>query len=336
MDQSIDSRFERLEKALAALIDSVTKYHPSTTHAEELRAADQDLGRGLLEVQTHQNNYLRIQQLRRLSASLDAQIRETLISLAATRKDIVTTQTTSYPPGDSYPVTYGELLQYARRISKTTMPPASALSSVPPPPPQQQQQQQQAPPAQPAPAGSSSASASANGLAQQQQQQQSGAESSAQPASMHTSLPDGMSQYLNPLSGQIFFPWPPEDKIRSGALASNQILSEQGIDPRGFDPVLEEDRRRREEEERKEREEREKQERADKERAMREEMERIRLERERQREKEQAEWRRASVAGASADAPGAAARGAPGAGEKKQFQFTNLDDLDDDDDDDDD
>lgn len=49
MDKYIDGRFERLEKALANLIDSVTKYHPSIQQGEELNAADQELSRGLEE-----------------------------------------------------------------------------------------------------------------------------------------------------------------------------------------------------------------------------------------------------------------------------------------------
>lgn len=47
MDTYIDGRFERLEKALATLIDSVTKYHPSAVQAEELKAADNELCKGL-------------------------------------------------------------------------------------------------------------------------------------------------------------------------------------------------------------------------------------------------------------------------------------------------
>jgi hypothetical protein len=47
MDTYIDSRFERLEKALATLIDSVTKYHPSPIQAEELKNADNELCKGL-------------------------------------------------------------------------------------------------------------------------------------------------------------------------------------------------------------------------------------------------------------------------------------------------
>ncbi len=47
MDKVIDARFERLEKALGGLIDSVAKYHPSTSLAEDLMAADAELSKGL-------------------------------------------------------------------------------------------------------------------------------------------------------------------------------------------------------------------------------------------------------------------------------------------------
>lgn len=53
MNTYIDGRFERLEKALASLIDSVTKYHPSAVHAKELEAADCELSKGLGEGEHH-------------------------------------------------------------------------------------------------------------------------------------------------------------------------------------------------------------------------------------------------------------------------------------------
>ncbi|KAI9158204.1 Mediator of RNA polymerase II transcription subunit 4 [Paramyrothecium foliicola] len=336
MDKIIDTHFERLEKALSGLIDSVTKYHPSTVQAEELSAADIELSKGLENVQTHQNNYLRIQELRKSSAALDTQIRETLATLAATRKDIVTTHTTSYPKDPNYPVAYEELLSYARRISKTTLPPASTLQAAASAIPDTQVSQTPIPDAQHSSAPTPSAvtpsqthsPAVINGAIQPTSEQPT----QQTTTSVNTGLPEGMSQWLNPLSGQLFFPWPLEDKIRSGALASNQMLAEQGIDPKGYDPVEEEERKRKEEEERKEREEKEKLEREEREKKLREERERVRQERERQREKEQEEWRRASVVGGP---PGASGPNRSGSGpaEKKQFQFTSLDDLDDDDDD---
>jgi uncharacterized Fe-S cluster-containing radical SAM superfamily protein len=49
MDTYIDGRFERLEKALANLIDSVTKFHPSIQQGDELDVADKELSKGLEE-----------------------------------------------------------------------------------------------------------------------------------------------------------------------------------------------------------------------------------------------------------------------------------------------
>ena len=279
-------------------------------------------------VQTHQINYLRIQQLRQASATLDAQIRDTLSSLATTRKDIVTTHTKSFPDGPNYPIEYDELLSYARRISKTTLPPAGTIKSVA----TMSGVQTPAPDSQPqsamTPTVPTPSPAPVNGVSQ------AGSELPTQQTttSANISLPEGMTQFLNPLSGQIFFPWPTEDKIRSGSLASNQALIEKGIDPKGYDPADEEERKQKEVVERKEREEREKLEHEERERRAREERERERRERELQREREQEAWRRASVAGDSV-IPAPVARNNAGAGEKKQFQFVNLDDLDDDDDD---
>lgn len=285
---------------------------------------------GLL-VEAHQNNCLRIQRLRETSAALDTQIRDTIASLASTRKDIVTTHTTTYPSGPNYPIAYEELLSYARRISKTTMPPVGTINGVP--------QTQASSPALDAPASTAITSSAptpsqpqspiaTNGAArpsdQSRLQQSTGLPSKTQ-------LPEVMDRYMNVFSGQLFFPWPLEDKIRSGSLASNQVLMERGIDPKEFDPAEEEARKRKENEQRREREQREKAEREERERRIVEERDRAIQERELQRKRELAEWRRGSGAGGPA-AGGPASNPADAASrEKKQFQFTNLDDLDDDD-----
>lgn len=47
MDRFIDARFDRVEKALVTLIDSVAKYNPSPALADDLLAADRELNRGL-------------------------------------------------------------------------------------------------------------------------------------------------------------------------------------------------------------------------------------------------------------------------------------------------
>ena len=47
MDKLIDSRFERVENALAKLIQSIASYNPSTTLATDLVTADGELTVGL-------------------------------------------------------------------------------------------------------------------------------------------------------------------------------------------------------------------------------------------------------------------------------------------------
>jgi hypothetical protein len=49
MDKYIDARFERVEKALATLIDSITKYNPSSVHANNLVDANKDLSEVMVE-----------------------------------------------------------------------------------------------------------------------------------------------------------------------------------------------------------------------------------------------------------------------------------------------
>jgi hypothetical protein len=44
------------------------------------------------------------------------------------------------------------------------------------------------------------------------------------------------TQFLNPSADVPFIPWPSEETIRRGALASIQILVDQGVDPAMFDP----------------------------------------------------------------------------------------------------
>ena len=52
----------------------------------------------------------------------------------------------------------------------------------------------------------------------------------------NTALPNDYSQWLNPLADLPFQPWPSEESIRKGALASIQVLLDQGVDPAAFDP----------------------------------------------------------------------------------------------------
>ena len=119
-------------------------------------------------------------------------------------------------------------------------------------------------------------------------------------------LPEIWLQFLNPTEERPFMPWPSEEYIRKGALASIQILLDQGVDPSTFDPEksteLEAERRRVMEEEDRAREQ-----------------ERARSEEDRRRETE----RRLSVSG---NLPGERMTEKP-----KVFQLETFDDDDDED-----
>lgn len=112
------------------------------------------------------------------------------------------------------------------------------------------------------------------------------------------------SRYLDP-GDAPFVPWPSEETIRRGALASIQILVDKGIDPATFDPEksaeLEAERKRVEEEQ-----------------EVLREQERARVEEERRREME----RRMSVSGVAPEV-----RVEP----QKVFQLETFDDDEDED-----
>ncbi|KAI0841343.1 hypothetical protein F5Y06DRAFT_261319 [Hypoxylon sp. FL0890] len=332
MDKQLDVCFDRVEKALGTLVDSIAKYHPSVAQVNELGRADIELNKGLEDLQIHQANYRRIQDLRAATASFDAQIKDTLRLLANTRKELVGARATIFPSDvPSYDINYDELLAYARRISKTTMPPAGTLNSTPPDAEIKSSEGSAMQTAAATPAGQTPNGAAANGIQPQNQdpasQQNLSIATPSGGGNTATHLPEDMQMNMNPYSGFEFIPWPNEEQVRQGALVSLAFLAEQGIDPENYDPEQEKQRKKREEEEeQKQAEERERQEREERERWAREEQTRVRA----QREREQAEaWRRASVTVGAAGAPSQPASASP-VGEKKQFQFMADDDDDDD------
>lgn len=306
-------------------------------HAQSRPCAD------CFSVEKHQNNHLRLQQLRATSSALDTQIRETLSNLASTRRDITTTHITGQPDGKNYPIKYNELLNYARRISKTTLPPAGVTNGLPAEgdgAAEPSSATGAAAPLNGVQSGGTSAAPTPTPTQTQTQTPETsgltGLNGASQPsefaptqqtltttatAETHTSLPEGLRTVLNPYHGASFVPWPDEFAIRSGALAGIQDLEERGIDPKGYDPsAVAEEARRKEEEDR----------------AAREEAERAKQERDRKRREE---WEAGAAARQAAEqarrekeaATGTA--GGPAAGKSAQFQFASMD-MDDDDDED--
>ncbi|KAI1348207.1 vitamin-D-receptor interacting mediator subunit 4-domain-containing protein [Xylaria sp. FL0043] len=358
MNKQLDACFDRVEKALGTLIDSIAKYNPSTNQVQELGSADAELTKGLRDLQTHQSNYQRLQDLRASTAKYDTQIKDTLRLLANTRKELVHASATVFPDGPNYEIRYDELLSYARRISKTTIPPVGAVNAISAAISESSQIKGEAASA-PETAATTPAGGTPNGTTPQPQPTQpsltvtangggggGGGGGDASQQTMSTDLPEPLATFLNPHSAYTFVPWPSEEQVRHGAIASLAYMAEQGIEPEGYDPEVERARKEREEEERKQAEEEERVEREKRERWLREEQARLRAAREREREMEEAEsWRRASVSVGGAQPPppqqqqqqqqqqagGAAASSPTQPQPKAQFQFMGDDDDDDDD-----
>lgn len=142
--------------------------------------------------------------------------------LADTRKDILATPATIFPESQ-HNVPYDELLEYAQRISRYTVPPTLRLPAL----------TSQAPsvaPSQPP------ILITANGVSTEQGILPSTTESPRNLLSQGegigvASLEQSEVQWLDPLTQIPFVPWPSEEVIRQGALAQVQVMLEQGLDP---------------------------------------------------------------------------------------------------------
>jgi hypothetical protein len=338
MDKLIDARFERVEKALQTLITSIATYNPTPAHATDLLTADNELNKGLeqctrpasltktmltISVSLHQRNHEKILSLRSTSSTLDNQIRETLTLLTDTRRALINTSSTVFPQTTN-PVTYSELLSYAKKISDKTLPSTyrekseAADGGIFSPTKDKSEPHTNG---NTTPVGATNSSngitedghlgMSNNGTAMEiDSATPSNAggvthgQTSQESSNSNTALPLDWQQHLNPLSQIPFLPWPADHDIKRGALATIQVLLDRGEDPATFDPErgaeLEEQRKRIVEEE---------------ERVQAEE--RARLEDERRREME----RRMSASGN--------ARGEGKEERPKVFQLETFDDDDD-------
>lgn len=347
MDTYVDKRLERVERALVTLTESVSKYKPLPANGAELSHADDDLSLALHQLQAHQTNHQTLTALHAQSDALDAQIRDTLRLLWTTRRDISSTTVTTFPDEDTTPryhVNWEELLGFARRISKTTMPAPSILAAAAAEAattnggddPQSAQSTGDAvntpnttTTMTPAPGGGA---ATPNPQANDNGNTQQSASLPPPPPPGPTDLPADWDRFLDPLTGVTFVPWPNEQLIRTGALASIEGIARQGIDPKGYDPIEEEARRQREEEERREQEEIEAREREEKVRVAREEQGRVARERQAARQRQHEEFlRRGAEEDEYGRPPGSMSEAAPGPGPRQQFQFMQDDDDEDDD-----
>lgn len=173
----------------------------------------------------HQGYYARILRLRETVDNLNQRITASLSSLADVRKELLATPATVFSQ-DQRNVPYAELLEYASRINKYTIPP-TLRQPVPVLQAEDTAQTQQL--ANSLPSNGSGVSAEKSGTSPVVLSLNAQAHGEGIGVS---SLDQKEVQWLDPLSTQApFVPWPSEDVIRRGALAQIQLMLEQGQDP---------------------------------------------------------------------------------------------------------
>lgn len=129
-------------------------------------------------------------------------------------------------PDNQRNVPYDELLEYANRISRYTVPPTFR-----PPPPTSQ-----IPTLPSSQHPTVSDLSTVNGVSAEQSTLPATTESPSNFPNQGegigiASLEQSEVQWLDPLTQIPFVPWPTEEVIRQGALAQVQVMLEQGLDP---------------------------------------------------------------------------------------------------------
>jgi hypothetical protein len=177
-------------------------------------------------VAQHQANHARILRLRQTAENLDQQVKSTITLLADTRKELLDTPFASFPT-DSRDVPFNELLQYAKNISKFTVPPTmrpsvDAIAG--------EQILEEAKP--------ESVSPPMNGTmmegAQPHEEEGTTQVESQRPEERGVavaSLTTEQRQWLDQMSSMPFVPWPMEDTVKAGALAAIHGMLDRGEDP---------------------------------------------------------------------------------------------------------
>ena len=211
MDTILQTQFSRIESGLKTLIESIAAYNPSIPAASALLAADDELKSGLKQLAIHQDNHARIQQLRAEIDQRNENITATLRSIAATRTDLLKTQT-SLPAKDKRKVEYEEVLGYAKRISRFTVPPNFRLPI----------------PAKSAPSVIVNGNGDGGDVTMNEEEQAAEGEKEGRGTD---ALEDAEKDWLDPLKQMPWVPWVSDQVLRSGALAEIQAMVEKGEDP---------------------------------------------------------------------------------------------------------
>ena len=205
MNTILQDQLDRIDAALTTLVDSIATYSPSVAAANTLLSADDEFRTGLKQLVQHQKNHARILALHERISQQNAQITSIVTTLADTRTDLLSTPT-SLPQKGARNVPYTELLNYAKRISRYTVPPnfrppLPALESLPDP------------------------TTAVNGNIEDEKVGE------ATKGMGTEALADEEKKWLEPFMQIPFAPWVSDDVIRRGALAQIQARVEAGEDP---------------------------------------------------------------------------------------------------------
>jgi hypothetical protein len=175
-------------------------------------------------VAEHQANHARILHLRQTADALDAQIKSSIALLAETRNELLSTAARDSPTARHVP--FDELLAYAKRISRFTLPPNYR------PPPKQ-------PEDTPKPSIETEDVVMSNGGAEAASPPVAAAETEANTqepglepeGAAYAALTDAQKDWLDQMAKAPFIPWPNEEDMKLGALAAVQQMIRDGRDP---------------------------------------------------------------------------------------------------------
>jgi hypothetical protein len=197
-------------------------------------------------VAQHQSNHARILELRQTADALDGQIKTSISLLAETRKELLSTpfidSTTT-----SRDVPFDELLAYAKRISRYTVP-----ATYRPAPPKAPEETIKASIETEDVAMSNGAATSPAPVAMETEAQVPAHLSEESQGKGYAALSPEQKEWMDRMAKEPFIPWPSEANMKLGALEAVKTMLQQGVDPTavlGPEEQEEKDRRDREESE---------------------------------------------------------------------------------------
>ncbi|KAF1916239.1 mediator complex, subunit Med4 [Ampelomyces quisqualis] len=237
MQDVLSAQFDRVDKALSTLVDSIAAYNPSPQAALDLVAADGELSQGLDQLARHQANHARIQSLRTEADALEEQLKTSVSSLASLRHELFDTPATTFP-ADTRPVHFDELLQYAKNISQHTVPP-TYRERAPQAADKDKENEDAASSGAPTNGLNTPANAATAAVSDEPKDVQT---ADGAPADI-TAEEEEWLKKLND-SKIAWYPWPSDDKIRSGNLYKLMYWQAKGRDMDNFDVYAHEEAER--------------------------------------------------------------------------------------------